>query len=200
MTMKISRPSPAMSIAVFALFVALGGTSYATVHALVPPNSVGTAQIKNDSITRAKLAHQSITSMLIKPGSLMASDFAAGQLPAGPQGATGPAGPAGPAGPKGDNGNKGDTGAVAQIKVRAADVVVPAGGVGLVTASCRSEERATGAGTSWTLGSGESGAGLTTVSLTPSHDSAGVTAYTGRGQNGTTTARTFTVDVLCYPR
>jgi hypothetical protein len=194
--MRVSRPSPAMAVALLALFIAFGGTSYATVHALVPANSVGTTQLKNDSVTRAKLAHQSITSALIKPGSLLASDFAPGQLPSGPQG---PAGPAGASGPKGDKGDPGATGAIARIKVRSAAVTVAAGGVGLVNASCHSDERASGAGTSWTLASGEGGAGLTTISLSPSFDSAGVTAYVGRGENRTSTAHLFTVDVLCYP-
>jgi hypothetical protein len=99
--MKINafrRPSPAMVVASLALLVALGGTGVAAVNALVPKNSVGTAQLKNGAVTAAK----------VKAGSLLASNFKAGQLtggaagpagPAGPSGATGPAGAAGPAGP-----------------------------------------------------------------------------------------------------
>src|SRR5512143_241131 len=100
--LRLRRPSPAMGVALAALFVALGGTSVAAISYL-PENSVGTKQIQNDSVTRAKIAHESITSVLVKDGSLTAGDFAAGQLPAGPRG------PAGPAGPKGD---KGDPGAI----------------------------------------------------------------------------------------
>jgi len=80
---KLRRPSPAMGVAMFALFVALGGASVAATNDFLPRNSVGTAQIKDDSVTRAKIAHQSITNLLIKPGSLMASSFAPGQIPAG---------------------------------------------------------------------------------------------------------------------
>jgi hypothetical protein len=67
------RLSPALVIASIALLVALGGTGYA---AIAPPaNSVGTAQLKNGAVTAAK----------VKPGSLLKSSFAAGQLPtAGP--------------------------------------------------------------------------------------------------------------------
>lgn len=54
-------------------------------------NSVGTAQLKKNAVTGAK----------VKNGSLMATDFKAGQLPAGPQG------------PKGDKGNPGAPGASA---------------------------------------------------------------------------------------
>ncbi len=192
--MMLRRPSPSMAVALLALFVALGGTSYATAEMIVPNDSVGTAQIKNDSVTRAKLAHHSITSVLIKPGALLASDFAAGQLPAGPQG------PVGPQGAKGDKGDKGDAGAISNIKVRSASTTVPAGGVGIVTASCRSDEYASGAGSSWSLASGESGAGLSTVSLAPSYDSNGVTAYVGRGENQTASTHTFAVNVLCFSR
>jgi hypothetical protein len=98
-------------VALLALFVALGGTSYAAVK--LPRNSVGTPQIKKNAVTGAK----------VKDRSLMAADFAAGQLPAGargepgaqgatgPAGAAGPAGPAGPAGAAGAAGAKGDKGA-----------------------------------------------------------------------------------------
>jgi hypothetical protein len=197
MIMKISRPSPSFAVALLGLFVALGGTSYATVHAWVPKNSVGTQQIVNDSVTRAKIAHQSITSTLIKPGSLMASDFAPGQIPPGPQGATGPAGPqgvAGPAGTAGATGPKGDTGTIGRIKVREDTVTIAPGSVGAVTVSCHEGERAVGAGTSWS----SYGTSLSTVSLSPSYDSHGVTSYTARGWNGSGVPRQFTVEILCY--
>ncbi len=194
--MRFKRPSPAMAVALLALFVALGGTSYATVSLVVPQNSVGTAQLKNDSVTRAKLAHGEITSVLIKKGSLMASDFAPGQILAGP------AGPTGPAGAKGDKGDKGDTGAtgaISQIAVRSNSVSVPPGGVGVVTVGADSDYRAAGAGTAWSLNHGDPGAGLSTILLTPSYDSSGVTGY-ARGENKTASWRTFTVYALVYHR
>jgi hypothetical protein len=80
-TMK--RPSPALVIACLALFVALGGTGYAAMK--LPANSVGSAQIRKNAVTGAK----------VKDGSLLAQDFRAGQLPAGV---------------KGDKGDKGDQG------------------------------------------------------------------------------------------
>jgi hypothetical protein len=42
------------AIAIAALFIALGGTSYAAV--AIPTNSVGTRQLRNGAVTRAKLA------------------------------------------------------------------------------------------------------------------------------------------------
>jgi hypothetical protein len=46
------------AVAYLALFVALGGTSYAAVN--LPANSVGTRQLKNHSVTPAKLDRGSI--------------------------------------------------------------------------------------------------------------------------------------------
>jgi hypothetical protein len=74
------RPSPALVIALIALFVALGGTGYAALK--LPKNSVGTKQLKNNAVTGVK----------VKNGSLTSSDFKLGQIPAGPQGPQGPQG------------------------------------------------------------------------------------------------------------
>jgi hypothetical protein len=90
-----------MVVALLALGVALGGTSYAAVS--LPKNSVGAAQIKKDAVTSSKIRDDAVTAAKIKPG----------QLPAGPRGPAGPPGPQGPAGAKGDAGPKGDTGAPA---------------------------------------------------------------------------------------
>ncbi len=49
------RPSPALVISLIALFVALGGTSYAAINSL-PKNSVGTKQLKNGAVTAKKLS------------------------------------------------------------------------------------------------------------------------------------------------
>ncbi|MGA0123005.1 MAG: hypothetical protein ACO3KD_08405, partial [Gaiellales bacterium] len=76
-------PSPAMVVALIALFLALGGTGYAVTQ--LPKNSVGTKQLKRNAVTSAK----------VKDGSLTARDFKAGTLLTGPRGATGPAGPPG---------------------------------------------------------------------------------------------------------
>jgi hypothetical protein len=184
-----------MSVALVALFVALGGTSYATVSSVLPANSVGTRQIQNDSITRAKISHESITSVLVKDGSLLAKDFMAGQLPAGP---IGHVGPTGPQGLKGDKGDKGDTGVIGTIAVRTRTVTIAAGGVGTVGASAESGEHVIGAGTGWKLVGAETGAGLSTISLSPSWDDKGVTGYTARGENKTLTPHTFRVYVLVY--
>lgn len=99
------RPSPSMVVSSVALFVALGGTSYAAV--ALPSNSVGTPQLKRNAVASSKLGRNAVTSLKVKDGSLMAVDFKAGQLPAGPQG---PKGDPGAPGAKGDPGLKGEQG------------------------------------------------------------------------------------------
>jgi len=66
--------TPSLIISVMALFVALGGASYAAVK--IPKNSVGAAQIKKNAVTSAK----------VRDRSLLAKDFKAGQIPVGAKG------------------------------------------------------------------------------------------------------------------
>jgi hypothetical protein len=70
-----------------AVFIALGGTSYA-----VARDSVGTVQLKNNAVTSGKVRNRSLTAKDIAPGVL-----AGGRR--GPRGATGPTGAAGARGP-----------------------------------------------------------------------------------------------------
>lgn len=73
-------------VASIALFVALGGSSYA---AFKPPKgSVGASQIRANAVTSSK----------VKDHSLLSRDFKVGQLPRGPQGPKGETGPVGPPG------------------------------------------------------------------------------------------------------
>ncbi|MTD45826.1 hypothetical protein GKE82_16405 [Conexibacter sp. W3-3-2] len=92
------RPSPATLMSCAALFVALGGTSYAAV--ALPARSVGAKQLKTAAVTSAK----------VKDGTLLARDFRRGQLPAGRPGATGSQGPVGPQGGPGAPGAQGPAG------------------------------------------------------------------------------------------
>jgi hypothetical protein len=88
-----SHLSFANAISVIALFVALGGASYAAV--TLPKNSVGAKQIKKNGVGASEIKKNAVRSGEVKNGSLRAADFGAGQLP---QGA------------KGDKGDKGDPG------------------------------------------------------------------------------------------
>ncbi len=82
-----------------ALFVALGGASYAAIK--IPKNSVGSQQIKKNAVVSAK----------VKNRSLLAVDFRSGQLPRGATGAAGVDGAAGATGAAGVDGAAGATGA-----------------------------------------------------------------------------------------
>ena len=89
------RPSPATIISLVALFVALGGTSYAAI-ALAPKNSVGSAQVINGSLLKKDLSKKTVAALkgnrgLRGPAGAAGAVGAAG--PSGPAGGTGPAGP-----------------------------------------------------------------------------------------------------------
>src|SRR6476620_4280879 len=76
--MKKFHPSPALVISLIALFVALGGTSYAAITTL-PKNSVGTAQIKNGAVTSAKLNSAVLKNYLQAGGMLPSGTTEAGE-------------------------------------------------------------------------------------------------------------------------
>ena len=67
--MKRMHPSPALVVSLIALFVALGGTSYAAINSL-PANSVGTVQIKNGAVTAPKLNATALANYLKFGGTL----------------------------------------------------------------------------------------------------------------------------------
>lgn len=62
------RPSAAMLVALLALFLAAGGASYAAVS--LPAGSVGSAQIKNGSVTNFKLGSEAVGFRKIIPGTI----------------------------------------------------------------------------------------------------------------------------------
>jgi hypothetical protein len=72
MQKRRSTLSPAMVVSLIALFVALGGTSYAAITAL-PANSVGTPQLKNNAVTGTKIKDGAITGAKINAASLESS-------------------------------------------------------------------------------------------------------------------------------
>jgi hypothetical protein len=91
-------------VASLALFIAIGGSSYAAI-------SVTGAQVRDGSLSGRDVHDASLTGKDVRNGSLRRADFAAGQAPAGQPGPVGPQGPkgepglagsVGPAGPKGD--------------------------------------------------------------------------------------------------
>jgi hypothetical protein len=125
------RPSPAMVIALCALVIAMGGTSYAAIK--LPANSVGTKQLKANAVVSSK----------VKNGSLTAADFAPNRIPTGPRGPLGPPGPQGLQGPIGPSGPQGPPGEPAVTTV---DVVTSGPSLSPGSVSCPSGEIATGGG------------------------------------------------------
>jgi hypothetical protein len=85
------------AVGYLALFVALGGVSYAAVS--LPAGSVGTRQLRANAVTGAKIAPSAVTGSDIRNGSLSgsdirngtlsASDFRSSSLPQGPPGEPG---------------------------------------------------------------------------------------------------------------
>jgi hypothetical protein len=87
-------------MATVAVFVALGGSSYAAI--ALNKNSVKSTHIAKGQVKGSDIGRNAVTSAKVKDLSLLAADFRPGQLPAGPKGDTGA------------QGQKGDTGATGQ--------------------------------------------------------------------------------------
>lgn len=74
--MRLRKPSRAMLVALLALLVALGGSSYAAV--TLSKNSVTSKHIKNGQVKRADIANNAVTSAKVANATLLADDFEAG--------------------------------------------------------------------------------------------------------------------------
>jgi len=142
--------TPTILAATALLVAALGATplGHAAGKLVLPTNSVGSKQLQKAAVTGLK----------VKDGTLTASDFAVGQLPAGPQGPKGDAGAAGAQGAKGDKGDPGLPGAAGAPGVSGYVVVMsPAvyitGTGGHATADCPAGKKVVGGGFSTVNGS-----------------------------------------------
>lgn len=88
MSRKIrARLTYANVMATIAVFVALGGSSYAALR-------IGSSQIVNNSVRTQDLRNNDVRSTDVRNGTLLKRDFKSGQIPAGRQGPAGPAGSA----------------------------------------------------------------------------------------------------------
>jgi hypothetical protein len=65
-------------MATIAVFIALGGASYAAI--TVPKNSVGTKELKNNAVTTAKIKNEVITAAKVKNGTLTGAQVNASTL------------------------------------------------------------------------------------------------------------------------
>ena len=84
--MRKPTPKYANVTATLALFVALGGTSYAAATISgsdVQNGSMTSADVRNESLKSRDVDNGSLTGSDLKNGSLRAADFKAGDLPIG---------------------------------------------------------------------------------------------------------------------
>ena len=128
-------------VATLAMFIALGGSSYAAV-------TITGKNIKNGSVTGKDVKNGGLTGIDVKNGALASNDFRAGELPPGPQGSTGPPGATGAPGAKGGPGPQGPPGsALANVVVReGGQFATKPGEATSGEAKCETGEVATGGG------------------------------------------------------
>lgn len=129
---RLPRLTYANVVSSLALFVALGGVSYAAVK--LPRNSVGAAQIKSNAVSGGK----------VKDGSLTDRDLAPGTVLQGVTGMPGPRGPAGVNGTNGTNGAKGEPGEPGQQGIQGPQG--PGGGSDFFSASAADSNQTTNGG------------------------------------------------------
>jgi hypothetical protein len=151
------------AVAYIALFLSLGGSSYAAVQ--LSPGSVRTRTLANGAVTRAKLASNSVGSTQVANGTLMSKDFKPGQLlqglkgdvgQSGQAGSAGSAGTAGLAGLKGAQGDPGPVGAAGPAgQDGSASIGAKARLAGSVTAPHGASTNTPLSAASWTQSSGE---------------------------------------------
>ena len=128
-------------VAYAALFMTLGGTSYA-----VATGSIDSREIKNNTVRSKDVRNNEIRSRDVRNRSLLARDFKQGQLPAGPQGARGATGATGAQGPRGLPGEPGQDGFGFVEYSFSDDAALPANGSNSATAECPDGTFPTGGG------------------------------------------------------
>src|SRR5688572_4208077 len=77
--MKV-RPSPSMLVALMALFVAFSGNAIGAGGGKLPPNSVGSREIKTGAVKGSELATNSVVGPKIRGGAVGAGDLAPGSV------------------------------------------------------------------------------------------------------------------------
>ncbi|MGZ4270414.1 MAG: hypothetical protein ACXVSX_14540 [Solirubrobacteraceae bacterium] len=160
-----------------ALFVALGGSSYAAV--TLPRNSVGAAQLRKSSVRSDKVRDRSLE---VRDLSLRARESLRGQR--------GPVGPQGPPGGTGSSGSSsGGTSGIGLV-YRTATGSVGASASNSTTASCDPGQHVTGGGLRVDTGSD--------ASARESYPSSSNTAWTARvGNDDLSAGATYTVIAIC---
>ena len=157
--------------ATVALFVALGGASYAATQ--LPRNSIGSAQIKSNGVTNVDIARNAVTGAKVRTGSLDGTDIDLTTLGTVPT-AMG----------------------LAKVTYRtASESIAPYGGTGnytskLATATCDPGQSVLGGGVSVESQEDE---------LVNSSYPTGTNAWSGVAFNAGSSARSMTVTAVCAP-
>jgi hypothetical protein len=192
---RFRMPSPAMMVALLALFVGLSSGAYATAKYKHGPKGIVNAQ---------DIAYNTITGAEVKNGSLLPADMNSTVFRKlkGTRGAAGPAGPQGPAGPAGPGGPAGPAGPAGLIKLvyKFGTVVTqPAFHQDFGSATCDSGTYAVGGGVFST--GGYDTQHVNGSFPVPSSNSSAVSAAWGAWVDNTTSATDlqFQVYVICAP-
>jgi hypothetical protein len=169
---RLRRPSPTIVIACIALAIALAPASYAAVSQLLPEDSVGPLQLKDNAVNSNK----------VRDFSLRRWDFKHSDWPRVPTGLDGVVGHMTPR--------------QASITVPAG----PVAGNGLyvtrvIQVRCRPGERAISGGTSWSSDANQEE--LMTVYSRPLIEQGKPVGWRARGGSDQAEDRVFTVEVLC---
>jgi hypothetical protein len=182
---KWRLPSPSMAVAVTALIVALGGTSYAVVKP--SPRSVGSKELKRNAVASAHIKANAIKSSDVKDGSLTGNDIEESSL--------GPVALANRATNVDQAARAGVTGGLDRVFYRVATVTVPAAPnatestPGVATARCDAGQLAVGGGVKLD----------DTMSVEDTYPE-GAAAWTANVNNDDPLgARTATVYAICIP-
>lgn len=182
---KWRLPSPSMAVAVTALIVALGGTSYAVVKP--SPRSVGSKELKRNAVSSAHIKSNAIKSAEVKDGSLTGKDIEESSL--------GPVALANRATSVDQAARAAVTGGLDRVFYRVATVTVPAAPnanestPGVATARCDAGQLAVGGGVKLD----------DTMSVEDTYPE-GAAAWTANVNNDDLlSARTATVYAVCIP-
>ena len=205
------RLSYANVMATVAVFIALGGSSYAAIKVTgknVKDASLTGADIKNSTLGGSDIRAHAIKSDDVANGSLLQQDFAAGQLPAGGQGpkgdtgATGPQGDQGPKGDKGEQGIQGVPGTLGNVVVRNITADIPPGETRGQSVACGPGEIVVG-GMARPMNDNDdltitvSKPTINTESGQSPSNGEAIGAWTGWATNGPGSTRTLVVSVFC---
>jgi hypothetical protein len=195
MTRKIGTYIRRHHVALLALFFALAGTSYAASSALLPKNSVGSAQVRNGSLQTVDFSKKAKAGLRGAPGPQGIQGVQGQRGPTGARGAQGVQGTqgiqgiqgqTGPTGPRGEQGIQGIQGLPGLANVEYADLesandsTTPK----IVQATCPGNKRAISMGGDVTGGQGF-------VAITSAYVQAGSTGLVRADEVGGGTASSW---------